>query len=39
MTTEEQSVVDGFQGKEDYDNVMSNKDYFIVETSKLLMLT
>jgi len=39
MTQEEKTVVDEFEGKDSYDKVMSNKEYFIVETSKLLMLT
>ena len=38
MTKEEKTVIDEFEGKDSYANVMSNKDYFIVETSKLLML-
>ena len=38
MTKEEKSIIDEFEGKDSYANVMSNKDYFIVETSKLLML-
>jgi len=39
MSKEEQNVVDEFSGKEEYSRIMSNTDYFIVETSKLLMLT
>jgi len=38
MTNEEKTIIDEFEGKESYANVMSNKDYFIVETSKLLLL-
>ena len=38
MTKEEKTIIDEFEGKDSYANVMSNKDYFIVETSKLLML-
>ena len=38
MTPEEKSVIDEFEGEESYRKVMSNKDYYIVETSKLLML-
>ena len=38
MTKEEKTIIDEFEGKESYANVMSNKAYFIVETSKLLML-
>ena len=39
MTQEEKIVIDEFSGKEEYSRIMSNTDYFIVETSKLLMLT
>jgi hypothetical protein len=39
MTADEKSVIDKFEGKESYNRVMDNKDYFIVETSKLLRLT
>ena len=39
MTQEEKTVIDEFEGKDSYGNVMSNTDYYIVETSKLLMLT
>ena len=38
MTPEEKSVVDEFEGENSYNKVMANKDYYIVETSKLLML-
>ena len=38
MSKEEKKVVDEFQGKDDYNKVMANKDYYLVETSKLLML-
>jgi len=38
MTKEEKTIIDEFEGKESYNNVMNNKDYFLVETSKLLML-
>lgn len=38
MTNEEKTVIDEFEGKESYTNVMKRKDYYIVETSKLLML-
>jgi hypothetical protein len=38
MTSEEKSVVDEFQGKESYTKVMNEKDYYITETSGLLML-
>lgn len=39
MTAEEKHVIDEFEGKESYNKVMSNKDYFIVETENLLRLT
>jgi len=39
MTKEEKVIIDDFEGKESYQNVMNNTDYFIVETSKLLMLS
>lgn len=38
MTPEEKKVVNEFEGQESYNKVMSNRDYYIVETSKLLML-
>lgn len=39
MTTEEKNVIDEFEGKQSYEKVMNNKDYYITETSNLLMLT
>lgn len=39
MTVEEKTVIDDFEGKESYNKVMANKDYFIVETANLLRLT
>lgn len=38
MTTEEQETVDNFEGEASYNKVMLNPDYYIVETSQLLML-
>lgn len=38
MTKEEQEIIKEFEGEVSYNKVMSNKDYYIVETSKLLML-
>ena len=38
MTTEEKEVINEFQGKESYNKVMNEKDYYIQETSGLLML-
>jgi len=39
MTQEEKSVIDSFEGETSYNKVMSNKKYFLVETSDLLRLT
>jgi len=38
MTQEEKAVIDEYEGLESYSKVLANKDYYIVETSKLLML-
>lgn len=38
MDKEERAVVDEFEGKESYDKVMDNKDYFLVDNNKLLQL-
>lgn len=38
MTPEEKAVINEFEGEQSYNKVMSNKDYYIIETSKLLML-
>lgn len=38
MTQEEKAVIDEFEGEKSYADVMKRKDYYIVETSKLLML-
>ena len=38
MTQEEKDVIDEFEGEVSYRKVMNNKDYYIVDTSKLLML-
>lgn len=38
MSDEEKSIVDEFQGKEAYDRVMNNKDYYIVNTENMLCL-
>ena len=38
MTQEEKQVVNEFEGEQSYKKVMLKKDYYIVETSKLLML-
>jgi len=38
MTAEEKQVINEFEGEVSYNKVMSKKDYYIVEMSKLLML-
>lgn len=38
MTPEEKQVINEFEGEASYNEVMNNKDYYIVETSKLLKL-
>lgn len=38
MSKEEQQVVDNFQGKDDYENVYKNLDYYIAKTEKMLLL-
>jgi hypothetical protein len=37
MSQEERSVVDEFQGEEEYHHVFSNRSEYIVENSKLLL--
>lgn len=39
MTEEEQQVVDNFQGKEKYNEIMNNKDEYLVEFNNRLLLT
>lgn len=38
MTNEEKAVVNEFEGEQSYNKVLANTDYYIVDTSKLLML-
>ncbi len=38
MTQEEKTVINEFEGEISYNKVMNNKDYYIVDTSKILML-
>lgn len=38
MSTEEQSVIDEFEGRESYNKVMGNLDYYLYNPSKTLML-
>jgi hypothetical protein len=37
MSKEEKTIIDEFEGKESYNKVMNNKNYYIVESSKLLL--
>jgi hypothetical protein len=39
MSAKEKEVVDSFEGETGYEKVMSNPEYYIVESSKLLALT
>jgi hypothetical protein len=39
MSEEEQAVVDSFEGKEQYEKVMANKEYYLVSSRQLLALT
>lgn len=39
MTPEEKATVNEFEGEQSYSNVMSNKSYYIMDTSELLKLT
>jgi hypothetical protein len=36
MTAEEQSVVNEFQGREEYEKIMLNKDYYLANQTLLL---
>jgi hypothetical protein len=38
MTREEKAVVDDFEGQQEYNKVMQNKDYYFVESNQLLQL-
>jgi hypothetical protein len=38
MSQEEKTAIDEFEGEVSYNKVMNNKNYYIVETSKLLLL-
>jgi hypothetical protein len=38
MTPEERTVIDEFEGELSYNRIMANKDYYIVDNTKLLML-
>ena len=39
MTPVEKSVIDEFEGELSYNKVLANRDYYIVETSKLLLIS
>jgi hypothetical protein len=39
MTREEQEVINQFEGKESYNNVLNNQSYYILKTEELLKLT
>jgi hypothetical protein len=39
MNEQEKEVIDQFEGKESYNKVMMNKDYYILKTEELLRLT
>ncbi len=38
MSQDEKNVIDEFEGEQSYNKVMNNKDYYIVDNSKLLMI-
>lgn len=39
MTKEEQEVVDQFQGREDYEKVFKEKEYYLFDSSKIMALS
>lgn len=39
MTAEEKTIINEFEGKDSYNNVMENKEYYIMNTEELLRLT
>ena len=39
MSKDEQEVIDNYEGEKEYKKIMSNKDYYIYNPNKLLMLT
>lgn len=39
MTAEEKQTIDEFEGENSYNKVINNKQYYFIETSKLLQLT
>ncbi len=39
MTTEEKDVINDFEGEQSYSETVNNISYYIIDTSKLLMLT
>lgn len=38
MSTEERAVIDDFEGREEYEKVMRNKDYYLYKSTDLLMI-
>jgi hypothetical protein len=38
MNSEEKAVVDAYEGQQEYNKVMNNKQYYLVEASQLLQL-
>jgi len=38
MTAEEKAVINEFEGENEYNKVMNNKEYYIFDTNKILML-
>lgn len=38
MNEEEKAVIDAFQGREEYEKVLNEKDYYLVDTSNMLCL-
>jgi len=38
MTAEEKDVINNFEGREEYNKIINNKQYFIVEANKLLQI-
>jgi len=38
MSAEERAVIDDFEGREEYEKVMRNKDYYLYKSTDLLMI-
>lgn len=39
MNEEERAAINEFEGEREYNKTMKNKSYFMLDTSKVLMLT